>query len=182
MSGMALFEGVGKSVSRKKGDVLFKQGSLDTSIYVVQRGLLKAYYATLDGKELVKSIIAEGEFIGSLISCRLGEPCTFNLVCLEDCQLVRVPFSELQRKSSDKPELAGVVISGLLDLAIKKERREYEFLCLSAPERYQLFIERHPDLVGRLTQNDIARYLGITPVALSRIKQKKTKRCLNEAK
>ena len=53
---------------------------------------------------------------------------------------------------------------------MKKERREYEFLCLSAEERYRLLIKRSPDLVRQVTQNEIARYLGITPVALSRIR------------
>ena len=167
-----IFEGVGKRIVRQKGDSLFEQGNWDTSVYVVESGLLKAYYVTLDGKELVKSFIQEGEFIGSLVACRLAEPCTFSLVCLEDCQLIRIPFADIQEKSAAEPEMAGIVISGLLDLAIKKERREYEFLCLSAPERYRLFTKRTPELVERLTQNDIARYLGITPVALSRIKKR----------
>jgi len=70
------------------------------------------------------------------------------------------------------PEASGLVISSLIELAIKKERREYEFLCLSAPQRFALLKQRSPELVSRLTQNDIARYLGITPVALSRIKQR----------
>ena len=66
------------------------------------------------------------------------------------------------------------MINSLISLAIKKERREYEFLCLSAPERFALLKQRDPELVAKLTQNDIARYLGITPVALSRIKQRQS--------
>lgn len=60
----------------------------------------------------------------------------------------------------------------LLALAMKKEQREYEFLCLSAAERYLLFCQREAELVPRLSQLDIARYLGITPVALSRIRRR----------
>ena len=69
-------------------------------------------------------------------------------------------------------QVAQFVIDGLLELAMKKERREYEFLCLSAEDRYRLIREREPTMLGRVTQNDIARYLGITPVALSRIKSR----------
>lgn len=172
MDKQALFESLGQPIERQKGDVLIRQGDVDTSVYIVVSGLLKAYYATLEGKELIKSFIQPGEFIGSLISCRTGDPSTFSLTCLEACKLLRVPFASLQTAAQSQPEVAAYMSNGLMELAMKKERREYEFLCLSAPERYALLKDRQPDLVERLTQNDIARYLGITPVALSRIKQR----------
>lgn len=53
--------------------------------------------------------------------------------------------------------------------AMKKEQREYELLCLSAQQRYQALLARKPDIYDFVTQGDIAKYLGITPVALSRI-------------
>ena len=174
MENVSLFEGLGKSIERKKGDLLFKQGEKDNSIYIVKHGLLKAFYLTLDGKELIKSFIQPGEFIGSLIACYLDEPGTFNLMCLEDSSLQRVSFTELQQSAAGNPQAAGAVINSLISLAIKKERREYEFLCLSAPERFALIKQPDPELVAKLTQNDIARYLGITPVALSRIKQRQS--------
>lgn len=170
MKNPSLFATLGKPLLFKKGQVVFKQGDVNTSIYSCQSGLLKAYYLTHDGKELIKSFIQEGEFIGSLIACHLAEPSTFSLVCLEDCSLTRIPFNELQTLAESNPEVSSLITKALIDLAIKKERREFELLCLSAPERYALFKQRAPNLVDRVTQNDIARYLGITPVALSRIK------------
>jgi len=172
MQNQSIFGRLGKLIQRTKGDMLFQQGDHDTSIYVVTTGLLKAYYLTMDGKELIKSFIPEGEFIGSLVACQSGEPCTFNLTCLEDSQLLKVSFADLQAISNANKEAAELLTQSLISLAIKKERREYEFLCLSAADRYRLLKERSPELLCRLTQNDIARYLGITPVALSRIKQR----------
>jgi len=172
MKDQSVFEAIGKPMLAKKGEVLFKQGDIDTSIYIVISGLLKAYYLTLEGKELIKSFIQEDEFIGSLIACNSTEPCTFSLICLEDCSLLRVPFADLQAAAVSNPEFSNIVTNGLVRLAIKKERREYEFLCLSAQARYNLFKQRSQSIVDRITQNDIARYLGITPVALSRIKQR----------
>ena len=55
---------------------------------------------------------------------------------------------------------------------MKKERREREFLTESAEERYRMLLERSPALFDKVTQKDIARYLGITPVALSRIRKR----------
>ena len=133
MSNLSLFRKKGKPITRKRGDLLFRQGEFDASVYVVEEGLLKAYYLTSEGKELIKSFIREGEYIGSLVACTSSEACTFSLACLEDCSLLRIPFAELQAQAAKDAESAASVIQSLMDLAIKKERREYEFLCLPRP-------------------------------------------------
>ena len=55
-------------------------------------------------------------------------------------------------------------------LYIKKEQREAEFLLDDAPTRYRNFQKQYPGLEDRLPQYHVASYLGITPVALSRIR------------
>ena len=60
-------------------------------------------------------------------------------------------------------------------MGLKKELREHDLLCLSAEERYRNFLNDSPALVERITQMDMARYLGITPIALSRIKGRLSK-------
>ena len=52
------------------------------------------------------------------------------------------------------------------------QNREYELLCLSAEERYVRHLDNTPELFDLVTQNEIARYLGVTPVGLSRIKKR----------
>ncbi|MDF4946925.1 Crp/Fnr family transcriptional regulator, partial [Vibrio parahaemolyticus] len=50
------------------------------------------------------------------------------------------------------------------------------FMLLYSPEeRYQLFCAHYPDLKQRITDSQIAAYLGITPISLSRIKARLTK-------
>ena len=41
---------------------------------------------------------------------------------------------------------------------------------LSPVQRYRLFLDEEPALAARIPQKDLALYLGITPVALSRIR------------
>ena len=57
-------------------------------------------------------------------------------------------------------------------LFIEKEKRESEFLSDDAETRYRKFRERFPGMEERIRQYHIASYLGITPVALSRIRKK----------
>jgi CRP-like cAMP-binding protein len=157
-----------------KGDVIFSQGELCKDLYFIEKGLVKVFYLTPDGREFVKSFIAENDFITSLRSLMLGEMSTFTVICLEPSCVMQLDFQRLLSLTTTDIEISNSLNEALFQLAIKKERREYEFLCLSAQKRYQLFTERSPHLVERVNQADIARYLGITPVALSRIRHRES--------
>ena len=162
----------GQPVSVTKYDYVFMQGDLDENLYAVRSGLLKAYYVSADGNETIKSFLRPGCMIASLRAVHKKEQCSYNLRALVDSELVKVPFAELYEASQETHAISLELISFLLGLSMKKEQREYDFLNLSAEERYQNFVVENMDLAEKLTQNDIARYLGITPVALSRIKKR----------
>lgn len=149
---------------------LFRQGDETRSLFLIQKGLLKAYYETIDGKEFIKSFVGEGGFIASMQAMVAAQPCSFTLVALEDATVIEV--AQAAFRDLVAADLTGELNALLLALAMKKERREYEFLCMSPEQRYLAFREQEPDLVGRLAQQDIAGYLGITPVALSRIRKR----------
>ncbi len=160
------------SIQYTKSQHLFHQGDEIGDLLFVKKGLLKAYYITESGKEFVKSFIAEGQLIASL-SALLGRGrCTFNVVALEDCEVHMVPRQQVLALQEGGVEALRGLNGVLLDLAQKKEKREYEFLCFSAEERYQSFLKEYPAIASRISQFDIAAYLGITPVALSRIKSR----------
>lgn len=162
----------GVFIKKDKNEHIFMQGDADESLYLIQSGLLKAYYTSIDGKESVKSFLLPSDIIGSLSASYSNKHCSFSLVCLEPCHLIQVSFDVLQEYSKKDLAIANAMIDVLLKFAIKKEEREYEFLCLSAEERFRKLIETTPMLLERVTQNDLARYLGITPVGLSRIKKR----------
>lgn len=165
-----LIDELGEIVDLDKGEIVFRQGEGNNFIYLIRAGLLKAYYVTAEGKEYVKSFLMEGDVIGSLTALMSAGECSFTLICLEPSSLVRVPFGEMLAQAKSDLAVANQLILLLANLAAKKERREYEFLCLSAEDRYRILRDTTPELLERVTQNDIARYLGITPVALSRIR------------
>jgi len=162
----------GVTVAKDKGEHIFMQGDVDRSIYFVQSGLLKAYYTSEDGKESVKSFLLPNDIIGSLSSAYLKERCSFNLICLEPASLKKISFETFHEYSKNDLEVASDMIELLLLFAMKKEQREFEFLCMSAEERYCKIAEASQILLEKVTQNDLSRYLGITPVGLSRIKKR----------
>jgi CRP-like cAMP-binding protein len=59
---------------------------------------------------------------------------------------------------------------------LAKEQREFEFLQFDVLERYNKFKDDFGPLMGKIPQHQIASYLGITPVALSRVLSKSRKK------
>ena len=162
----------GVAVRKDAGEHIFMQGEVDESLYFIQSGLIKAYYTSEDGKESVKSFLLPNDIIGSLDAIYLDKYCSFSLICLKPAKLKKIPFKVILEYSKKDLEIANNIIDVLLNFAIKKEKREFEFLCLSAEERFCKLIETTPILINKVTQNDLARYLGVTPVGLSRIKKR----------
>lgn len=156
--------------SFEAGEFLIRQGERASNLYLISQGLAKMFYITADGKEFVKSFIAEGQFSGSLVALMEGGESTFSSVCLEPVSAEVVSYAAFATLIEDDPGMLNFGYRFFQGLALKKERREHDFLCLTPQDRYRQFVDENPHLAKRVTQADIARYLGITPVALSRIR------------
>lgn len=155
-----------------KGAHVIRQNQIVTDFFIVERGLVKLYYITREGKEWVKSFIMEGGVFGSRTCQIVGEGSSFAAICLEDTRFVVLPYADFRGVLLDSPELMESLFQLTEEIGLKKEKREYELLCRTAEERYRVFHQDEPELAHRLSQTDIARYLGITPIALSRIKKR----------
>jgi hypothetical protein len=56
----------------------------------------------------------------------------------------------------------------------RQSRREAELLLLDAAQRYQSFLEEFRALANRIPLHQVASYIGITNVALSRLRRRRT--------
>jgi len=161
----------GINQTHKKKTHVFLQGDENQYLYLIQQGVLKAYYNDAEGKEYIKSFLFPGDSIASTQALNRGS-CSFSLLCLQETKLVKLPYQKVRQAAANNLELANVIIELLMSFAMKKEEREYDLLCLNAKQRYEKLLKLSPNISQDITQNNISRYLGITPVALSRIKHK----------
>lgn len=155
--------------SVKPGETIFVQDEPHPYIYVIETGLVKLTYLRADGEEWIKSFATEGRFFASLSALLPMGRATFSAVAIEACRLERIPFSTLQTLVDNDLGWSRMLRNALMILAERKERRERQFLTLDPEERYRSLIAEEPQLVARAPQKDLAGYLGITPVGLSRI-------------
>ncbi|GAE29654.1 Crp/Fnr family transcriptional regulator [Halalkalibacter hemicellulosilyticus] len=144
------------------------------SIGFCLNGLFRFYYTTLEGTEYNKSFCIKGEFVTSYSALLQQSPSPFSIQAITNSELIVFPYKSFKVLYERHPcwERLGRIIAE--QLYIKKEKREHELLTLSAEERYKVFLQQFAEMANQIPQYQIASYLGITPVALSRIRKRLT--------
>ncbi|OUS26182.1 hypothetical protein A9Q99_19595 [Gammaproteobacteria bacterium 45_16_T64] len=143
-----------------------------TDIFFICKGLVRIFYITEDGKEYNKTFGEEGAMLGAIQSAVKAEPSRYHIQALEPVIALSIPIEQLNRLYAESLVWANIGRKAMESLAVRKEKREAQFLLDSAESRYRQFLEDSPQLIARLPLYHIASYLGITDVALSRLRRK----------
>jgi CRP-like cAMP-binding protein len=156
----------------EKHEFLVRSGEVADCLYFIYQGLVRFFYSTADGKEFNKHFAMENGFAGSIHSRVYNEPCGFFIQALENTKTLVLPnqlINELYDRHACWERLGRKIAE---HLALIKEAREKALLLDSLETRYRRFLRDFPGLSDRIPQYHIASYLGVTDVALSRIRRK----------
>ncbi len=153
----------------KKGDFLFRQGEISDVIGYVKRGLIYTYYVDQEGKQYVKNFAWEGRLISPYAAIISKSVCQFSGQALEDTTAICLPYKELETLYDKSPAWERIGRKNAEKLLIERELREYQNLCFDTKTKYDAFVDYFHPIKERVPQYIIASYLGVTPVALSRV-------------
>ncbi len=147
-----------KIIKVKKGQILQRNGDLNSKVYQVESGLLRSYSIDSKGKEHIYMFAPEGWIITDNVSSDV--PADLFIDVLEDSVVIQ----------RDKDEIIVTDTEKLIKRIGVLQKRIIMLMSATAIERYEHFISTYPDIVQRVPQKLIASYLGITPEALSAAK------------
>ena len=99
-------------------------------------------------------------------NCEGDIPCDLYIDAIED-STITVTEKDFTKLTSDRKSLVKRI--NVL------QKRVIMLMSSPAVERYQHFVETYPDIIQRVPQRMIASYLGITPEALSRLRNEISK-------
>ncbi|AOT08838.1 Crp/Fnr family transcriptional regulator [Pseudoalteromonas luteoviolacea] len=151
---------------------LFKSQDIVQDVHFLLTGIGRYYYIDVNGKEFNKSLVKQGGAFTSIGSLIERSPSPFYAQALSECNIASISYHNLVMLSQQNSNWSEFVRKIYERLAIKKEKREASFLLLNAQQRYEQFLlEFGPDS-EHIALNQVAMYLGITDVSLSRIRKK----------
>jgi CRP-like cAMP-binding protein len=160
----------------KKHELFAENGKIANEVGFVLEGMLRHYYIK-DGEEKTTYFYFENHLVASYISCITKQPSLLSIQALSDCQLIVFPYAilkELMEKNMVWQKFGRVLAEYL---AIGLEDRMVGLLMQSPEERYlELIGSNKVKILERIPQHYIANYLGLTPVSLSRIRNRVMKK------
>lgn len=149
-----------------------KEGDLEDEIGLVLTGSFRQFY-TKDSEEKTTYFYFENHLMSSYLSILQQQPSQITLEALEDSEVLCFTAQTLQTLYQQYPvyQIFGRKIAEYL--AIGMEIRMVSLLLDNPEERYiQLLQSNKKKIIERIPQHYIASYLGITPVSLSRIRNR----------
>jgi len=162
------------------GIIIFQQGVQAQDIFLISEGLVKLVRNEENGTEIIVGLRSSGALLGA-VSVLINEPHVIAAVTVSQCIMQRLPGPTfLQILQSD------VCSTLALCRVIGREMVEYishlsELACLPARSRLEHFLWERANVEGKtvvsgrvrlrlpLKEYDIAKFLSVTPVHLSRL-------------
>lgn len=152
---------------------LIKKGEVCKYIYFIEKGILKTCFKDNDAKEFINGIAIENNFCTSVASFINQVRSTEDIIAVEDTNVLAISYDNYKMLIEKYPIYKDLYITILEDYLTFMTWRIESVSLMSAQEKYQTLMKIFPKLFLRVSNNDMAKYLGITPETLSRIKSKK---------
>jgi CRP-like cAMP-binding protein len=156
-----------------KNEYFITEGQIPKKLAFVGKGLFRYFYIDGNGTEYTKNFILDGNFITAYSAMIAQKPSAMFIEALEDSVVYEINYTDWELLKAGHYCWKDLLIYFLEKAFSAKEKRERELLLLDAEHRYLIFKEEFPGLETRVKQHLIASYLGISPVSLSRLKNKK---------
>jgi CRP-like cAMP-binding protein len=152
--------------------VLLHEGEIANNIYLIKKGCLREWF-NKDGKDITFQFFFEGQPVASIDSFMNQKPSLFTIESIEPTTVLSIGKADFEKLLIAYPEFK----NGFQDFIFQRFR-VYGQLFLSRikdtpQERYTDLIKNHPEIIKRVPQHYIASFLGITPISLSRIRNRK---------
>lgn len=160
-----------KTKSFIKGGTINKEGEICKNLYFINKGLVKHYYSN-KGRFYILHFFSENSIFTVLDSFTYQTPAQFITIALEDTSTTYITYNDVEELCR-KHHSFETLIRKLFSMAsINEMKRLKELIDYDATERYNIFINENNHLLQRISLGDIASYLGISQVSLSRIRSK----------
>ena len=161
----------GRTVSKyRKNQVIYRQGEPADAVYYIQTGKAKKAVISEQGKEAVVAVLGPGDFFGE--RCMAGQALRLGSVAaLTECEITRIPKTEIIGVIHKEPAFAELFISHLLARNSRVEEDLVDQLFNSSEKRLARTLlllanfgkEGEPEpILAKISQETLADMVGTT--------------------
>lgn len=141
----------------------------------VVKGCLRMYKIDAQGNTHILKFAAENDWITEINSFYNLVTTVLNIDALENTAVLQISRDDLISLYLQAPKFDRIFRILTENGFCKLQQRHLQTISSTAEERYKSFMEVYPHLSNRLSQVQIASFLGITPEFLSRLRSRQAK-------
>lgn len=150
-------------------------GQAPAGMWWIHAGVVRLYSLTAEGAAHVVDFAAAGEWTAAALQLSDGSACCahagLGIEALRPTRASELPMAWIESLQRHHAEVAVWMRRQWLLAGERRLARELALLRDTGTQRYQTFVAERPALAATLPLHQIAAWLGITPVALSRIRR-----------
>lgn len=152
--------------------ILLYEGKIADTLYLIKKGNLRLFFYN-EGKDISFQFFFEGDFVASFDSLYKRQPSLFSLESIEPTEVVSIKREDFYNLLEQIPLLRKVYEEKLIDRFHVYQQLFLSRIKNTPAQRYEELLKEYPYIIQRVPQHYIASYLGITPVSLSRIRNRR---------
>jgi CRP-like cAMP-binding protein len=153
-----------------KDEFLLKDGQVCKNLWFLKKGAVKGYHI-LNGENVITRFFTEETFLTDYASVLTKTPTDLYFQATENCDLFQINYAKLESLYAQSHQLEHIGRIMAEVQFIEEYDRRLKQLDMDALERYEHLEMHQPEIFARFALKDIASYLGITPVSLSRLRK-----------
>ncbi|SHM98330.1 cAMP-binding domain of CRP or a regulatory subunit of cAMP-dependent protein kinases [Mucilaginibacter sp. OK098] len=159
-----------KNVSKKQ--MLLKAGEVCRFEGFVTKGMFRVYHIDKNAAEQILYFAIENWWITDIDSFTNERPSQLFIEAIEDSEVLLISKKDKEFAYANLPKIEKLFRVMTQKTHVALQRRMIDNLGKTADQRYAEFIEKYPQLFRRLSNLQIAAYLGISHEFLSKIRNK----------
>lgn len=167
-----VIEGFFKPQIVKKRDFLLRAGEVCQQNTFITKGCFRMYMIDAAGKEHNLQFGTENWWIGDIGSFHSEKPSQLHIRALEDSIILQINKEDQLKLFVDYPKFNRIFRVLSENAMISQQRRILQNISSTAEERYLDFLQRYPHFFNRISNVQIASFLGVTPEFLSTIRKR----------
>jgi CRP-like cAMP-binding protein len=155
-----------------KKSFLLRAGEVCKFEGFVTKGIFRVYHIDKDGAEQILYFAIENWWITDIDSFTNERPSQLFIEALEDSEVLLISKKDKEFAYTNLPKIEKLFRVMTQKTHVALQRRMIDNLSKTADQRYLDFIEKYPQFYQRLSNLQIAAYLGISHEFLSKIRNK----------
>lgn len=164
-------ESLSHIIEVKKNEVFIEKGRKNEKEYFLLEGICKSYVVNPEGEEITISFFQGGSTLSPYMTRTKGAISTLNFKALSDLKLSVIDQGDFEKLMVNNLEIRRFGNAVLRNELSQKVEKEIGMASLTAKERLLAFRSQYPKFENQIPHTDIASYLGITNISLSRLRK-----------